>query len=445
MKQPNTTPKIGLLCVSLDGERTDYAQQFEDKARESLKGLGIEVLNEPGLLMDIDAVVGASRALHTWEADAVIYLIGTWILADGIVSAAQQGRIPTAVWGVPEPVSFSSVGANVVHGALMEMGIAHKLFYGDPDDSYTLKEIAAYCKACMAKSRMKDARFGLIGGRAISAYTTAGDPNQIKALFGTEVDHIDQMVVMEKARAIDDVAAAGYFEEIKPRYGGFAARDEIILKSAKVSMAMRQVIEEYDLDMVSIKCLGDFINTYTSCCMAVVLANDAGFTMSCQGDVNATLSMYIIKLLSGNPAFYGDISTVMYKNGEVRMINCGALPTGLAADAKQISWVEQYEYMGVGLGVCPVFCMKEGPVTFSYLGREKGCYRMLIAEGQAFEKPVEDIVSVRTWPQGFATLKGDPRAFYHNLLSNHCVMGYGNLSAELQELCVLYGIKAVII
>jgi L-fucose isomerase len=445
MVKTDVMPKIGLLCISLDGERIDYAQKFEEKAREELKKLKIEILNAPGIKLDRHSVADASKKLEAENADAVIYLIGTWILADGVVSAVQQATLPIAIWGVPEPVSFSSVGANVVHGALVEMGMTHRLFYGRPEDTQTLQEISIYCKAAMAKNRLKKARFGLIGGRAISAYTTAADPNQIKGLFGVEIEHIDQMIVLEKARSITDASAAEYFALRRERYKSFDIPDDVLLKSVKTAIAVEQVIDEYELDMASIKCLGEFINLYTSCCMSVVFASDAGFTMSCQGDVNATLSMYIIRLLSGEPAFYGDISTVMYSNGEVRMINCGALPTGLAQDTKNIPWVTQYEYMGKGRGSCPVFCMKAGDVTFGYIGRVKGEYQMLIAGGTAFEKSIDEIVSVRTWPQGFATLQGDPRKFYYNLLSNHCVMGYGSLEEELKEFCDLYGIKKIVI
>jgi L-fucose isomerase len=445
MRVFDTIPKIGLLCISLEGERIDYAQKFEEEAREGFKKLNIEIVNASGVKLNRQSVIDASRKIEAEDADVIVYLIGTWIFADAVVSAAQQVHLPIAIWGVPEPVSFSSVGANVVHGAFVEMGIAHKLFYGRPEENQLLREIVVYCRAAMVKKRLKKTRFGLIGGRAISAYTTAADPNQIKGLFGVEIDHIDQMIVLEKARTITDVSAAEYFSLRKACYKNFDIPDDVLLRSIKTAMAIERIIEEYELDMVSVKCLGDFINIYTSCCMSVVFAGDAGFTMSCQCDVNATLSMYIMRILSGEPAFYGDISTVMYEDGEVRMINCGALPTNLAQNKKDISWVTQYEYMGNGRGACPVFCMKAGNITFGYLGRVRGEYQMLIAQGTAFEKSIDEIVSVRTWPQGFARLHGDPRKFYYNLLSNHCVMGYGSLEEELKELCELYNIKTVII
>lgn len=438
--------KVGLLCISLEGECVDFAQKFEQKAREQLDKLGIIILNEPGIWMKTSDIVEQAKKVQFMGADAIIYLVGTWILADGVVSAIQQTYVHSAIWGVPEPVSFSSVGANVLHGALCEMGIEHKLFYGMPDDPDTLCEVADYCAACMAAEKLKSARLGLIGGRAISAYTTTADPNQIKSIFGVEVDHIDQMVVLEKARAISDAEALQRFEQIQANYKAFEAPVDLIIRSMKVHFAIEQVMAEYRLDMTSIKCLGNFINTYTSCCMAVVLSNDMGRVLSCQSDINATLSMYIMKLLSGgNAVFFGDISTVDYKSREVRVINCGAMPTDMSRTRKDIRWVSQYEYMSVGRGVCPVFCMKEGPITFGYLGRRKGKYQMLIASGTAFEKSMQEVVSVRKWPQGFIHLAGDPKLFYHNLLSNHCVWGYCNCAQRLLEFCSLYDIQPVVV
>lgn len=436
--------KIGLLCIGLNGERLDYAEKFETTAREHLKE--IEILNEPGILTQRQDIIAAAKELEAKGAQAIIYLAGTWILADGVVDAIwQTPRLPVAIWGIPEATSFSSVGANVLHGALCEMDIPHKLFNGLPDDEETLSEIIDYCAAAMTSVRLRGARLGLIGGRAISAYPTAADPNQIKAIFGVEVDHIDQMIVLEKARAIGDADALNRFQEIKDNYKSFDAPEDLIIKSMKVNMAIEQVMEEYQLDMASIKCLGDFINMYTACCMAVSLSNGGEQVLSCQSNINAILSMYILRLLSGESVTFGDVSTVDYKTKEVRVITCGAMPVEMAGSPKSIDWISQYEYMGEGLGVLPLFCMKEGPVTFGYLGRRKGEYEMLIASAKAFEKPVEEMVSARAWPQGFMHIEGDPRAFYHNILSNHSVWGYGDMSRRLLEFCELYPIKAVLI
>lgn len=115
-----------------------------------------------------------------------------------------------------------------------ELGIRHRLFYGEADDSEVAGEIAAFIRAASAYRQCRSARFGLIGGRAISAYTTAADPNQIKEVFGTEVEHIDQLILLEKARGIREEQVDELVALVKSRYGAVEADEEYVRKSVRL-------------------------------------------------------------------------------------------------------------------------------------------------------------------------------------------------------------------
>lgn len=433
-------PKVGLICVGLAGERLDLAEQFLREAREGLKKAGMQVISGE-YTTERGEVLEQARRCREENADCILYLVGTWILADHVVDAVQEVNLPAAVWGIPEAASFSSVGANVVHGAFTEMGIGHRLFYGTPGDGEVLDEIGAYARACRVSRKMRGARFGMIGGRTISAYPTTGDANQIKALFGIETEHIDQMVLLEKARNIAPEEAQKVCAYVKQSYGRVTAPDDILMKAASVVLALREIKEQYELDFCSVKCIGEFMDAYTSCCLAVALLNDGGFTVGCQCSVNAGISSYLLSQLSGEPSFFGDVNMVDMQTAEARLINCGVIPTRLARDYQDVQWVTQYEYMGAGLGACALFCCKEGEVTFGTLGREKGSYVMNMARGKAVQKPMEELEAVRTWAQAFVRLDCDPASFYQNLLSNHSVMAYGNWERELVEFCRLKNIR----
>ena len=62
-----------------------------------------------------------------------------------------------------------------------------------------LDEVSDFARAAFIKSRLAKTRLGILGGRAISAYPTTADPIQIKKIFGVEVEHIDQMILLQKA------------------------------------------------------------------------------------------------------------------------------------------------------------------------------------------------------------------------------------------------------
>lgn len=434
--------RIGLVCVSLAGERTDLAEIFHAQALQTLNDVGVEVVNPvDAYTLTGEAVRAQTEACVAAGADAMVYLVGTWILADHVVDAVRELALPFAIWGVPEPASFSSVGANVLRGAFGEMGIAHKLIYGFPDDKKVADQVRIYARAMAVRKELTHARLGLIGGRTISAYPTTADPNQIKRIFGVEVDHIDQLVLLEKARRVPDDVTDALMAQAKERYGSVDVPEDMFRRSVSIYVALKEIMREYDLQMFTVKCIGEFMDHYGSCCLALSMLGDEGVVCGCQCNLNAIISSYMLQRLSGQPCFFGDINTVLPNEGVARLINCGSIPATLARGMESVKIVPQYEYMGKGRGVCTFFCMKEGPVTFGTLGREQGSYVMNIAGGEAFVESEETLASVRTWAQGFVKLSCDPMEFYRNLRSNHSVMCYGDVKAELLELCDVYDIQ----
>ena len=240
-------PIIGLITVSLDGERTDLAKQFEMSALVSLKKSGLEVLENPSLCLNGADVLRAVENAKNKRVDCIVFLIGTWVYAPDIISAIQQFHLPVVVWGIPEPASFSSVGANVIHGTLDELGIKHLLVYGMPDDKETVDSIISYAWASMVKNILYTSKFGLVGGRSLGMYPSTVDSIQIKRIFGVEIEHIDQLLLVETARKIEDIKAKSFYEEFKKEYGNIDVPDDVMLKSIKVYIALKKIIEDYNV------------------------------------------------------------------------------------------------------------------------------------------------------------------------------------------------------
>lgn len=436
--------KTGLVCVGLEGERNDLGREFHEKAKRAFRDIGIEIVNpDSTFTLTGEDVKEQTKECLASGAQSMVYLAGTWLLACHVVDVVRELKVPVGIWGIPEAASFSSVGANVLHGTLDEMGIPHWLFYGMPDDRDVLQRIESFAKAAAVKRMLAHTRMGVLGGRAISAYPTTADPIQIKKIFGTEVEHIDEMVLLKKAENIAEEQKKLLVSRIRERYGSADVPEETLKKCASVYYAMKEIIEEYSLDMVTVKCIGEFMDSYCSCCVALSMLNDEGYICGCQCNLNALLSGYILSALSKEPHFFGDVNMVDTKEGVARMIHCGSAPGQLAESYKDIDIVEQYEYMGAGRGACTLFCLKEGDVTFGTLGRKNGEYVMNIAKGRAFKKPKEDLKTVRTWVQAFIKLQCEPMEFYKNLRCNHSVFGYGDHEEALAIVCEMLGIQAI--
>ena len=434
--------KIGLVCLGLEGEHNELAERFRASAVERLTGRNVTVINaEDGYTLTGSQVIEQTERCRQSGADAIVYLVGTWILANHVVDAVRELPLPIAIWGVPEPISFSSVGANVTHGILGEMGIDHRLIYGFPEDERTIDQLIAFLKAAAVKRELSHLRLGLIGGRAISAYPTSADPNQVKKVFGIEIEHIDQLVLLEKARAVPVEVVDVKIEEMRHRYASVDVPVDMLRRAVSVYFALKELASQEDLDMVTVKCIGEFMDNYSSCCVALSMLNDEGFVSGCQCNINAMISSYILSKLSGQPCFFGDVNCVDVDGSSMRLINCGGVPGRLAKDYKDIRIVPQYEYMGAGRGACTFFCMKPGKVTVGTLGRDRGEYVMNIATGTAYTQPEDELEKVRSWAQGFVKLDCDPMEFYNAIRCNHSVVAYGDHKDVLLELCRLYGIR----
>lgn len=442
-EKPRT--KIGLVTVALPKERINLAKKSRDLAYASLKKKDVDIVLDDRLAMSDEDVMMAVKRFKKEQVDCVVYLIGTWIFPPSTVSAIRRISIPSIIWGVPEPATFSLVGAHVIHGSLDEMGIKHRLVYGAPDEQNVLDKIVSYSKAAMVLNKLNGTKFGLIGGLSIGAYTFVADLIQVKSLFGIETKHIDQLVLIDKARKVPDEESEEFYSFINKKFGKIHAPKEVMIKAIKVYKALREIIEEEKFDFVSVKCLEEVLNSYVSCCLAIALTNDEGIMTGCQGDVNASIMMQILYMLSGEPVLFGDVGTVDKSSKVIRMINCGTMATRLAKDPKDVEWGYQYEYMGRCRGVTTVFCCKPGRVTLAALSRIKGKYVMHITPGEAFEQPREKLAEIRdVWPQAFVKTEGDIDKFIQNVRTGHTLMGYGNLEDELISLCEILGITPIL-
>jgi L-fucose isomerase len=351
---------------------------------------------------------------------------------------------PIAIWGIPEPASFSSVGANVVHGTLDELGITHKLLYGYPDEAEIQEQVRIFARAAQVKAELLIARLGLIGGRSIGMYPATTDPLQVRRIFGIEIEHVDQLLLVENAREIEDQEIRPYYRQMQLEYRTIDVPEPVMLKSIKLYFALKRLVEENEFAFIGVKCLEEVINLYTSCCLAISLLNNSGVVTACQSDINAAIVMKIFDILTGRPTIFADVNHINRSTRVARLVNCGTMPTALAESPKSVDWGYQYEYMGKARGACPTFCCAPGRVTFGGLSRVKGEYVFQIAGGTAFEQPREALKEVREiWPQAFIHLDDDPDWFYQSLRSNHIVVGYGDLQRELVELCTLLDIRPV--
>jgi L-fucose isomerase-like protein len=437
---------VGVVTVSLPGERLEFCEPLQQSLCQALTEAGFGVVAAPETAVSRQVLIPAVEELVRRGVDSVCFGIGTWVEPADVVAAVRISRLPALVVSNTMAASFGFTGASAVHGALDRLGIAHGLFHGDVGGDRWRTTAVPYLQAAAVKNAFSGSTLGLIGGQSPGQTTGNLELSEVLSVFGLTVKQLDQLVVVEEAATIGDQAIDAQRRWLAEAYPSVEASPESLRRAIALWIAMRQVIEANQLTMASVKCLSDAIDLCGSFCLPVALLNSPLRTISCQGDIPATILMECLRLLSGSPAFFGDLVTLDVDSGYGRVINCGACAVGLASDSPGVSWQEQYGYMGKGGGVTSRLAIKPGVVTLASMSRTSEGLRMLIAGAEVEECSAALFAEIRdAWPQGLVRFDGPADRLVQELRSNHVVLGYGDHAAPLLALGEMWELQTTVI
>jgi len=447
--------KIGLLTVSLPAELStvppeaiNAADTFSKRTEKSLKDCQIEVNRITGQVQSVKTVIEATEKLVKENVDCIIYIIGSWIYVPMVVDATRYLRKPFILWAMPDLVTGSLVGSCITKGSLDEMGIKYKFIYGEPEEKELLNKVIKFARSSMVVNKMNGMNYGLFGGRCMYMYTAIPDLIQIKKIFGVETVHFDEFWLVDRAKKVDENKVKAFLENFKNHYGKIIAPDDVINKSVRLYFALKEMVNEFKLDFVGLKCMPEVQGDYCSHCLSVSMHINEGIVASCEADTNAALTMEILHLLSGTAPGFGDVFELNIKEGKLRLVNCGTMATEFAVNPEDVDWVQQYDFItttGEGTGLCPAFVCKPGQVTLARLARIDGEYVMQISSGQAYSEPKEKMKEARErWPHIFIKLDGSAEEFLQNCRSNHMHWVYGDYKEELLGVCNLLKIRPIV-
>src|SRR5690606_13186355 len=148
-------------------------------------------------------------------------------------------------------------------------------------DDKTRKTLSTWARACHVKSCFARARYGQWGARCLSMLPADADPNQWRWKFGIDVQQEEQWTLIHRAEKVDDARAQALVTDWRKTFGAVEAEDESLLRSAKLYIAGKEFIEEYQWTFVGVKCQFELIDNYVSPCLPISLWNDEGIVASC--------------------------------------------------------------------------------------------------------------------------------------------------------------------
>ncbi|MHB8893685.1 MAG: hypothetical protein ACYC99_00700 [Candidatus Geothermincolia bacterium] len=474
----------------------DMMLEYEGHLVTALRERGIEVVRGGEGLPREDQVAWSSALVKDHisrmaqaRPAALIVNQGSWTFPYDSIDAVKlfaelTGQVPRVVmWCYKDTRVPGLVAGMAAGGGLKRLGVPYATCYGkideDPASADRLVEILDFYRARWESGEAVSAaldslafqKYLALGGMSLKMSTTTADVDQWQKLFKVSYEALDQSVLPDRAsEMVEWSGAPGASQyEIKDArldeavtflvdggHGSFdfvgeptTSFEKFVLQLAFYYAAL-DLVEEYGVTFMGIKCQDELSAKYcTVCPAAAFLNNDVGpdgrpkkiVPVACENDMDSALTQLLLHLLTGAPAGFGDFRDV--EEGVLAIVNCGQHPHHFfgTADEAAVTKLGRAEYPGqevfYAAGGCAVRGRTPGgqTVTVARLGRQNLRYQLVATVMETVDvDPGEHESYSRSWP----IMKGRVPVTDDVLIDvwpcNHLAFAFGDLTAALAEL-----------
>jgi len=291
----------------------------------------------------------------------------------------------------------------------------------------------------------------------------------MKEILGTEIAVKPLSSIRERYGRFDDAAVEMAWEERKARYEVGSVRREELKNAVRSYLAIRSILEDEKAIGFGVNCFGELIvnGGRDVPCLAQCLAREDGYIASCDGDFCAMMNMALVSFFLDAPCMMSNMYPLSYsgalkehfgnplaapakfsaaKGCLARLAHCGF--TGVVSPemtpsgkSKLNDWGGTYEMKrdGRGCGIDGDLIAGAG-FTASELKFDGRTF--LVASGKVLEATRHEgmphceasaLLSIEN-------LEG----FVESISREHIVLTYGNRVAELETLCEVLGLNALV-
>lgn len=365
-----------------------------------------------------------------------------------------------------------NVGLLATDGALRQVGVRTHRIIGNMDDPEVQAKVIDWVRAAQAYTTIQNEVYGMYGGHSMGMETGYFHLVPIIKTFGVTVRQIDQLLLVEKMREVDErevEKAMKWFTELlgdRIKYDGKMLTPETLKRQIRLYLAMRMINEEKGFDFCGLKgqrelseyvCIGD---------VAEMLMNDPydwngrkePTVCATEADSLAAVTMQLLKYISGGlPVLFMDVRLYHPDKDLWDFCNSGNHASWYASRSmdpkenfKKVTFHPALEYYFKAGGASVEFDAAPGPITFARLGLWDDRLYMVIVLGEAVELPPEERKAINeqtnpTWPHVHARLHCSFDEFIEVFPCNHILGVAGNHVRPLKYLCEIAGIEPVIL
>ncbi len=456
--------RIGLVAIS--DERPAIHDPDEQHNREYLfamkraleatadeAGSHIEFIVEERIIHSMEEAVSSAKRMRAEDVAGVAMAHNMWTFAREAAMFARVYGGPVAGYTNKDPLRPALVGLLCSGGTIDKMGIYHPRIIGDIAREDVQARLLSWARAAGVVSKLVGETYCNFGGRSMGMGTAVRDPNDWMKRYGVDVEQVDQVVLLERARTVEPERVDHAYNWLEQNVGYIDPRvpPEKIKNQIRLYEATRDICREKGIDFYGIKCQPELseVTDYAVPCLNQAFSNNAfdwhgskePVVCACEADMGAAMTMRLLQGVSGQPALFMDFRDYDEKRDEYIFCNCGSQSVFYAKDMKDVHLVPTDKYYPSG-GAHVQYICREGEVTLARLCEDRDGEWMAIIPGRFVYYDRERCKETSPlWPHAYLKADVDPDELLQFYGSNHGHAVYGNWVDELVHLGKMLGFK----
>ena len=368
------------------------------------------------------------------------------------------------IWAVPDIEKEGDVKLHSLVSTSHYLGIIKKIlyhkkiktkwFYNYADTKEFKNKFIITVRSLSAQKKLHQSKIGLVGGISPGFDNMIVDKEKIKNKVGTIIEDATIKELVDKAKNFEQSKIDDEIKKIKNVASKIEVSDEDAFnRVTRVYFALKEMREQNNWDSLAVQCWSQFQELYNIApCMAYGwLGSEDGIAVSCEGDVQGSLSMLLLNYISNTKksSTLLDLATFDTDADAVLMWHCGVSPRHFAND-DGIKWVD-HSTLGrkteKKYGVAGDQVFRPQSSTTTYLGNN--AERILILNSEIFNHTNKGYDGTRGWFRETKLNRKNISA--QNLINtlnmigheHHYAVGHGDYSKELLEFSAWNELKLV--
>ena len=340
---------------------------------------------------------------HRGEYDGIILCLPNFGDENGASVAFKEVDVPILVQAYRDEdgkMDFAHrrdalCGKLAMCNVLRQLGIRYTLtrdFTVSPLDPSFAEDLRLFAATCRVVKGMRRFNVGAIGARTTAFKTVRCDEIALQNKR-INIETIDLSLVFNKMDNIaqEKIAKKKEVYETLSDFGTYPP--EKLENIARLGAALDELIEEYDLQAVALRCWNEFQTRYgIAPCLVLGELNERGIAASCELDIANAVMMRAVGLASDHPVMLLDVNN-NYGNDQDRIIffHCGPVPASLMKGRGKIEEHLMFRKSfgeGSGVGINKGECIS-GEVTVGSFKTENGKLCAFVAEGELTDDPIQ--------------------------------------------------------